>query len=118
VLYVVWPEPLIVPARDALITELIELAGGDSVTAGARGDYPRFALEAVVARAPEVVLLARHGAQGPGAARLGWDRLAALPAVRAGRVHAVDGDIMHRYGPRIVDALEVLARAIHPEAFR
>jgi ABC-type Fe3+-hydroxamate transport system substrate-binding protein len=29
----------------------------------------------------------------------------------------VDGNLMHRYGPRIVDGLEVLARLIHPEAF-
>jgi hypothetical protein len=24
---------------------------------------------------------------------------------------------MHRYGPRMVDGLEVLARLLHPEAF-
>jgi ABC-type Fe3+-hydroxamate transport system substrate-binding protein len=29
----------------------------------------------------------------------------------------VDGNLMHRYGPRVVDGLEVLARLIHPEAF-
>jgi iron complex transport system substrate-binding protein len=47
-----------------------------------------------------------------------WDRLTSLPAVKAGRIHAVDGDLMHRYGPRMVDGVERLARAIHPEAFR
>jgi hypothetical protein len=29
----------------------------------------------------------------------------------------VDGDLMHRYGPRVVDGLEALARLIHPGAF-
>jgi len=41
-----------------------------------------------------------------------------VPAIHAGRLHAVDGDLLHRYGPRVVDGLERLARAIHPEAFR
>ena len=30
---------------------------------------------------------------------------------------AVDGNLMHHYGPRVVDGLELLARLIHPEAF-
>jgi iron complex transport system substrate-binding protein len=118
VLYVLWPEPLIVPAREALLTELIGVAGGDSVTATEPGDYPRFSLEAAVARAPDVIVLARHGAGIGPVAREGWERLTALPAIRAGRVHEVDGNLLHRYGPRVVDGLEHLARAIHPEAFR
>jgi iron complex transport system substrate-binding protein len=118
VLYVLWPEPLIGPARDALVTELIGLAGGESLTAGERGDYPRFSIEAAVARAPEVIVLARHGSGSGPMSRDKWDRLTSLPAVKAGRIHAVDGNLMHRYGPRMVDGVESLARVIHPEAFR
>jgi hypothetical protein len=33
-------------------------------------------------------------------------------------VHSVDLSLLHRYGPRVVDGLETLARLIHPEAFR
>lgn len=118
VLYVLWPEPLIVPGRDAIVTELIALAGGRSITAEEPSDYPRFSMEAAVARAPEVIVLARHGTGSSPIARDRWDRLASLPAVRAGRIHAVDGNLLHRYGPRLVEGLEQLARAIHPEAFR
>jgi len=117
VLYVLWPEPLIVPGRDAIVTELIALAGGESITAAEPSDYPRFSLEAAVARAPEVIMLARHGTGSGPLPREQWDRLGNLPAVQNGRVHAVDGNILHRYGPRIVEGLEQLARAIHPEAF-
>jgi len=118
VLYVLWPEPLIVPGRESLITELIDAAGGRSVTADEPQGYPRFSLEAAVARAPEVIVLAQHG---PGTKALPmdpWQRLASLPAIKSGRVHAVDGALMHRYGPRVVEGLEVLARLFHPEAFR
>jgi cobalamin transport system substrate-binding protein len=119
VLYVLWPEPLLVPASGALLTELISLAGGDSITAKERGDYPRFSIEAAVVRAPEVILLARHGsASAPPLAKDKWERLASLPAVKSKRVHAIDGTLVHRYGPRVVDGVETLARAIHPEAFR
>ena len=118
VLYVLWPEPLIVPGRLGLLTELIELAGGASVTAGEPDAHPRFSLEAVAARAPEVIILARHGADRTPLSRAPWERLTTLPAVRAGRIHSVDGSYLHRYGPRVVDGLEILARMIHPEAFR
>jgi iron complex transport system substrate-binding protein len=119
VLYVLWPEPLLVPASGALLTELIGLAGGDSITANERGDYPRFSIEAAVVRAPEVILLASHGSRSaPPVVRDKWERLASLPAVRSKRIHAIDGSLVHRYGPRVVDGVETLARAIHPEAFR
>jgi iron complex transport system substrate-binding protein len=118
VLYVLWPEPLIVPGRDAIVTDLIQLAGGTSITASEPGDYPRFSIEAAVVRAPEVIVLARHGTGTGPLARDKWDALTELPAVKAGRVYAVDGNLMHRYGPRVVDGLEHLARLFHPEAFR
>jgi iron complex transport system substrate-binding protein len=118
VLYVLWPEPLIVPGREALVTELIHLAGGQSLTADDADAWPRYSLEAAVAKSPEVILLANHGA-GTGAVSIEkWQRLTSLPAVKSGRLLSVSGDLMHRYGPRFVDGLEQLARAIHPEAFR
>ena len=117
VLYVLWPEPLIVPGREALVTELIRLAGGQSVTADEADAYPRLSLESAVARAPEVILLANHGANTGPIDEERWRRLTSLPAIRAGRLHRVNGNLLHRYGPRVVDGLELLARAIHPEAF-
>ena len=46
-----------------------------------------------------------------------WERLRQVPAIAAGRLYTIDGNLTHRYGPRIVDGLERLARFIHPEAF-
>jgi iron complex transport system substrate-binding protein len=117
VLYVLWPDPLIVPAGGALVSELIALAGGDSVTADGGQGYPRYSMEAALARNPEVILIASHDATRSPLVRAKWERFTQVPAVSAGRLHTVDGNLMHRYGPRIVDGLEVLARLIHPEAF-
>jgi iron complex transport system substrate-binding protein len=117
VLYVLWPEPLIVPGHGALVSELIALAGGDSVTADGGAGYPRYSMEAALARNPEVILIAGHDGTGSPLVRSRWERFTQVPAVRAGRLHVVDGNLMHRYGPRIVDGLEALARLIHPAAF-
>jgi iron complex transport system substrate-binding protein len=118
VLYVLWPEPLIVPGRNTIVTELIQLAGGQSLTADDADAWPRYSLEAAVAKRPEVILLANHGAGTGAIAADTWRRLTEVPAVKTGRLRSVNGDLMHRYGPRVVDGLEELARAIHPEAFR
>jgi iron complex transport system substrate-binding protein len=105
---------LTVPGRGALVSELIALAGGASVTADAPVPYPRYSIEAAVASAPEIIVLARHGAGQGAIARERWERFTQLPAIRAGRLHASDGNLLHRYGPRMVDGLEALARIIHP----
>ena len=124
VLYVIWPEPLIVPGRESLLTELIDVAGGESVTGQERQAYVRFSVEAAVALAPQVIVLADHASANGGGSSAGrpepekWRRFTSVPAIRAGRLHSVDLSILHRYGPTVVDGLESLARLIHPEAFR
>ena len=40
------------------------------------------------------------------------------PAVLNKRVYQIDGDHLSRPGPRLVDGLEDMARALHPEAFK
>jgi iron complex transport system substrate-binding protein len=103
--------------------ELVELAGGVDPL-GTRGeDAARVPWEAVVASAPEVLVLACCGfdvartlADVPLLReRPGWS---SLPAVRDGRVYAVDGSAyFSRPGPRIVDSLELLAEILHPDLF-
>ena len=117
VLYVLWPDPLIVPGKGALVSDLIALAGGESVTADASEAYPRYSLEAAVARGPQVIVLASHGSGQGAMSREKWERFTSLPAVKSGRLYTVDGNLLHRYGPRVVDGLELLARLLHPEVF-
>ncbi|HEY3097983.1 MAG TPA: cobalamin-binding protein [Methylomirabilota bacterium] len=121
VLYVLWPDPLLVPGRDSHLTEMIELAGGHSITAAEPVSYVRFSIEAAVARAPEVIVLADHSSGASTAGRAApekWQTLTSVPAIRAGRLYSVDLSILHRYGPRVPEGLEILARMIHPEAFK
>jgi iron complex transport system substrate-binding protein len=48
-------------------------------------------------------------------ARQGWSTWKSIPAVKNGRVHLVDSDLIDRPSPRIIQGLEALARFIHPD---
>jgi iron complex transport system substrate-binding protein len=100
--------------------ELIALAGGHDVFAAAGTPSRTRTLAELAALAPEVVVIAccgfgidRAAADLPAlAAHPDWQR---LPAVAAGRVYLADGTLFfNRPGPRLVDSLEILARALHP----
>lgn len=116
VLYVLWGNPLIVPGRNTLITDLIRRAGGDSITGEEPLPYPRFSVEEALARRPERIVLAQHGEASVDARLREWQHLTLLPAVRRGRIHGIDGDLVHRPGPRVVEGLRALARLLHPES--
>ncbi|MBV8200444.1 MAG: cobalamin-binding protein [Acidobacteria bacterium] len=113
VFYVLWDRPLMTATRSTLIGRLIELAGGINVFADLPGRYPQVSPEAVLERRPQVVVAPDHHSsvvsQRDLAARLG------LPRIE--RVMILDGDLVSRAGPRIADALELLARSLHPEIF-
>ena len=64
-----------------------------------------------------MIILASHGSSPSPLMRAQWERFAQVPAIAAGRLYTMDGNLMHRYGPRMVDGLEQLARLIHPGAF-
>jgi iron complex transport system substrate-binding protein len=105
------------------VPEMIELAGGVDALGRKGSDSVRIAWDDVLAWAPEVLLVAPCGydaeaaeQQARGLADLpGWMD---LPAVRAGRVFAVDADAYFaRPGPRVVDGVELLARLFHPGLF-
>jgi iron complex transport system substrate-binding protein len=101
--------------------ELVALAGGIDVF-GAAGQPSRTrSLAELAALEPEVVVIAccgfgveRAAEDLPAlAAAPAWQ---SLPAVRSGRTFLADGNhYFNRPGPRLVDSLEILARALHPE---
>jgi iron complex transport system substrate-binding protein len=109
--------PIVSVGSDTFIHEIIVLAGGRNLAEG-RIPYPRFSQEQILGLSPEVFILtsmARTGAFEKAKAK--WERWPQLDAVRSGRIHLVDSNLFDRPSPRLVDALEVMARLIHPELF-
>ncbi|HEU4759742.1 MAG TPA: ABC transporter substrate-binding protein [Dehalococcoidia bacterium] len=96
--------------------DMYVLLKAQNIAAGVSG-LCQMSNEAVIQADPEVIILADEPAGESAqtvAARPGWDQIA---AVRSGRVEAVDPDIVSRPGPRLVEAMKVLARALYPERF-
>ena len=117
VFYQVSGEPLYTIGRDAFLTDLIKRAGGASVTANVPGAFPRFSDEAALAAKPDAIILPTGGSMGEGNSKV-VTALKNSPAVLSGRVYKINGDLLSRPGPRLVDGLEEIARALHPEAFK
>jgi iron complex transport system substrate-binding protein len=114
--YEVYYPPLTTVGPDTFIGDLLGLAGCRSVSARAKGDYPQWSVEDLVRQDPEVYLVSSESGASPRAvaARPGFD---AVAAIATGRVVPIDADLVSRPGPRVVDGLRLLARALHPEAF-
>ena len=109
--------PIITANKDTFLNDLIVLAGGRNMTAQAPITYPRLSLEEVVRRKPDVIIISSMERGGSFLqAQQQWLRWKTIPAVRNGRVHLVDSDLIDRPSPRIVQGLRLLAGYFHPEA--
>jgi iron complex transport system substrate-binding protein len=111
-------QPLYTAGKSSFVTNLIERAGGRSVTSDVNEAWPRLSDEAALASRPEAVIMLSGDAMGAAANTKVAPALRNSPAVQSGRVYQIDGDLLTRPGPRLVDGLEQIARALHPEAFK
>ena len=117
VFFQVSAEPLIAPGRDAFVTDLMRRAGALSVTADVATAWPRYSNESALAAKPDAIILTTGGSMGSANSTV-TPALSHSPAVLAGRVYKINDDHLMRPGPRAVDGLEAMARALHPEAFK
>ena len=103
--------------KGTFITQLIERAGGQNIAADIDG-YPQLSLEQVVAADPAFIILgdSAYGVIPESiASRPGWENLS---AVKNNQVFPFDDNLVSRPGPRLVDALEELAKLLRPELFQ
>jgi iron complex transport system substrate-binding protein len=118
VLFVVWTQPLISVGKGTFIADALRHAGAVSIVDSAR-DWPQVSLEEVARLQPEFLVFAESHSE---AAPQELETLATLPAwsildAVSKRRYAVISDAVNRPAPRIVSAIEDLARQLHPEAF-
>jgi iron complex transport system substrate-binding protein len=116
VLYVLNSQPLITVGPGSFIDQLIAMAGGINVAAKSGQPYPRLSMEVVLQQDPEVLLFPVGKTEGISAAEQeAWRQWPTIKAVSRGRLHQIPADLLNRPGPRIVQALEILADTLHPE---
>lgn len=118
VAHVIWNDPIYVSGSRTFQDELIARAGGTNAFSRMDG-WKAIGIEDFIAADPEVLIVNRGTGMGEGEDEIARyfltePRFSNVTAIREGRVHLVDTDIVDRAGPRIVDALEQFAAAIHP----
>lgn len=97
------------------IDMLIRLAGGENVGASLSSDYAQISQEDLLVKSPDYIILgdANFGMTVDKVkARPGWN---SLQSVKKGNVLPFNDDLASRPGPRLLDGLEALVKAIHPE---
>ena len=104
----------------SFVDALISLAGGENIAAISADPWIQFNMEELVDANPEILLVDSH----MGTAVISPEELKGLPgwqnltAVKENRIYTIDGDLVNRSGPRIVQGLEAIAKILHPELFQ
>jgi len=127
------PRTLIVFERDAMVlrgiyasggigflNDMLEAAGGDNIFADVKKQSVQATSELILARRPDVIIEIRVGPISSERREKEidvWQALAAVPAVRRRRIVLINDERVVVPGPRVAEGTELIARAIHPEAF-
>jgi iron complex transport system substrate-binding protein len=109
--------PIVSAGTKTFIHELIVMAGGRNLAKGPVA-YPRYSREQVLGLSPDVMIITSM-ARGASFERVkrGWSKWSTMPAVQNDRIVLMDSDICDRPTPRIIDGLEQVAKAIHPDLY-
>jgi len=106
--------------RESYFTDLIAKAGGTSVTAGIEKNWLEYGPERLLGDAPDVIVVLARSDEDFARTRA-WLRgrpgLREMAAVRGDRILKLEENAASRFGPRLFDSLEELARLLHPERF-
>ena len=108
--YQVWDRPLMTVGGTHWISDALALCGVRNVFADLKAASPAVSREAVLRRAPELIV---GGSDAPDLRRQ-WQRFASLPAVKNDAFVRVDADRLHRPTPRLIEGVAGLCAAVAP----
>jgi len=105
----------------SFIDALITMAGGENIAGGTLGAWVQFSLEQIVSSDPEVIIVQTMTGGIPTVSKEELEEhpvWGEMTAVKQGKTCFINGDLVSRPGPRIVQGLEAMAKIIHPELFK
>jgi ABC-type Fe3+-hydroxamate transport system substrate-binding protein len=108
VFYPIWRTPWMTVNADTYIHDLLAVCGAANIFGDRPARYPTVTLEEVAARRPEVILLPDEPFRFRRTHVQDFAPYTDVPAVRAGRIHLVDGKPFSWHGPRVGEALLTL----------
>ncbi len=112
ILFIVWPEPLIVAGPVTAMDDAITLLGYENIASRAKTAYPKYSIEEVIRQAPDVICIGKGSGMDMQAVSQGiLQRLKTVPAVKNGRVCYLS-DSLFRLGPRVIKGIEELSECL------
>jgi iron complex transport system substrate-binding protein len=108
VFYQIWSAPLMTLNDAHIVSQAIKLCGGVNVFGQLKPLVPTISREAVLTANPDVIIVSDE--KGKGLER--WRSFKRMQAVASGNLMAIDGGIMNRAGPRVIEATRTLCKQI------
>jgi iron complex transport system substrate-binding protein len=106
VLFVIWPEPLIVAGPGTEVDDAINILGAVNIAGNADIEYPKYSLEEILRQPPDIIFIGEgKGMEDVSSGLL--KRLSSLKVVKTGKVYFVS-DHLYRLGPRVIEGIEEL----------
>lgn len=111
VFYQIWDQPLYTLNDAQIASDAIRLCGGRNVFGKLKAVAPEVGIEAVLAADPEAIMAGkRYDPANPGLKL--WAPFKNMTAVKRGNLLSVDGELLTRPGPRVVDGAAALCEAL------
>ena len=108
VLFIIWPEPLIVAGPGTLIDDVITLLGAENIAAKAKTSYPKYSIEEIIRQSPDVIFIGKGHTDIKEVSENLLKRIALVPAVKYNAVCYMS-DSIYRLGPRVVQGIKEMA---------
>jgi iron complex transport system substrate-binding protein len=105
--------PIVAIGPGTFLDEMITLANGENIAHSSTTAYPLLSREEILRRQPDVIIATNDIVRSSGDIISSYPEWKSLSAIRNKRVGIVDASIVSRPGPRIVDGLEAVVKAIH-----
>jgi len=108
VLFIIWPEPLIVAGPGTEIDDAITLLGGNNIAAKAKMSYPRYSVEEIIRQSPDVIFIGKGHKDMKEMSEGLLKKIVSVSAVKNGHVFFLS-DNLYRLGPRVVSGIREMA---------
>ena len=115
IFYLAWIESLITTGKNTFVDDVIQMAGARNVAENVDG-WTHYSIEELIKQNPDMLIVASHATnEGVTEEDIKNDViLKNLECVKAGNIYIMkDDNLISRPGPRIIEGLEEMTRAIH-----
>jgi len=117
VFYEVWNDPLMSAGADTFIDDLIEKSGGINIVAEDNlTGWPEYSVETLIEKNPDIIIAPMSLVADPSVI-MEDERFSSIDAVTGGKVYVVPDNPISRPNQNLIKALQMFAKAIHPEIF-